>query len=231
MLNETQHPANRDFSRVMTLLRKERGISQKTAASDLGITQALLSHYEKGKRECGLDFLVRAADYYNVSVDYLLGRTSSSSGVTVSGEELPDSTVSEKGSLADAPLLLRKKLITNSVEIVYSLLLKTRCSELTKAISDYLSTAVYRSYRMVYSAGEQNDENSFAIPVKDVAGKTAAAMQLYDIKANKAAQQNPTRATCGKITSSVIEQEYPKQSAALFSVVTNTEKALEKLDI
>ncbi len=229
MLNETQRPANRDFSRVMTLLRKERGISQKTAASDLGVTQALLSHYEKGKRECGLDFLVRAADYYNVSVDYLLGRTSSSSGVTITGEELPDSTVSEKGSLTDAPTLLRKKLITNSVEIVYSLLLKARNSELSKAVSDYLSTAVYRSYRMVYSAGEQNDENSFAIPVKDVAGKTAAAMQLYDIKANTAAKQGS--AACEKLTSSVIEEEYPKQSAALFSVVTNTEKALEKLDI
>ncbi len=229
-MNETQRPTNKDFSRVMTLLRKERGISQKTAASDLGITQALLSHYEKGKRECGLDFLVRAADYYNVSVDYLLGRTSSSSGVTVSGEELPDSTVSEKltGSLSDAPTLLRKKLITNSIEIVFSLLIKTRNSELAKAVSNYLSTAVYRSYRMVYSAGEQNDENSFAIPVKDVAGKTAAAMSLYDIKANAAASSG---SLCGKITSGMIEEEYPKQSAALFSVVTNTEKSLGKLDI
>ena len=84
MSKETQRVMNRDFPRVMTLLRKERGLSQKSAAADMGITQALLSHYEKGKRECGLDFLVRAADYYGVSVDYLLGRTSSGSGVTIS---------------------------------------------------------------------------------------------------------------------------------------------------
>ena len=66
---------NSDFPRILTLLRKERGFSQKKAAADLGISQALLSHYEKGIRECGLDFLVRAANYYQVSCDYLLGRT------------------------------------------------------------------------------------------------------------------------------------------------------------
>ena len=43
---------NKDFPRIMTLLRKERGLSQKQAAADLDVTQALLSHYENGKREC-----------------------------------------------------------------------------------------------------------------------------------------------------------------------------------
>ena len=64
---------NASFPRVLALLRAERRISQKKAAADLGISQALLSHYEKGIRECGLDFVVRAAQYYNVSCDYLLG--------------------------------------------------------------------------------------------------------------------------------------------------------------
>ena len=50
-----------EFSRLLTLLRKEKGISQKSAAQQLGVSQALLSHYENGIRECGLDFLVRAA--------------------------------------------------------------------------------------------------------------------------------------------------------------------------
>lgn len=45
-----------DFPRVLTLLRKEKHLSQKEAASALGVSQALLSHYEKGIRECGLDF-------------------------------------------------------------------------------------------------------------------------------------------------------------------------------
>ena len=56
-------------------LRTEKGLSQKEAANDLGVSQALLSHYEKGIREFGLDFLNRAADYYKVTTDYILGRT------------------------------------------------------------------------------------------------------------------------------------------------------------
>lgn len=61
----------------MTELRKEKGLSQKDAAAKLGISQALLSHYEKGIRECGQNFLIKAADFYGVSCDYLLGRSPS----------------------------------------------------------------------------------------------------------------------------------------------------------
>lgn len=61
------------FSDRLTAQRKQKGVSQKQAAEALGISQALLSHYENGIREPGLGFLVKAADYYNVSCDYLLG--------------------------------------------------------------------------------------------------------------------------------------------------------------
>ena len=40
-----------DFSRTLALLRREKKISQRTAAGDLGVSQALLSHYENGLRE------------------------------------------------------------------------------------------------------------------------------------------------------------------------------------
>ena len=66
---------NADFSRTLALLRQEKGISQRQAAGALGISQALLSHYENGIREPGLTFVVKACDYYGVSADYLLGLT------------------------------------------------------------------------------------------------------------------------------------------------------------
>ena len=72
-----------DFSRSLTLLRKEKGISQRAAAKELGISQALLSHYENGIREPGLAFVVRACDYYGVSADYLLGRTDEPGGAAL----------------------------------------------------------------------------------------------------------------------------------------------------
>ena len=63
----------RTFSQTMSALRKSRGLSQRRAAGDLNISQALLSHYENGAREPGLDFVCRACRYYGVSADYLLG--------------------------------------------------------------------------------------------------------------------------------------------------------------
>ena len=50
----------RTFSETMSALRRARGYSQRRAAADLNISQALLSHYENGAREPGLDFVCRA---------------------------------------------------------------------------------------------------------------------------------------------------------------------------
>lgn len=65
------------FSANLSSLRREKGVSQKQAAEALGVSQALLSHYEKGIRECNLDFVKKVADYYDVTADYLLGLTES----------------------------------------------------------------------------------------------------------------------------------------------------------
>ena len=66
---------DRTFPETLSALRRERNISQRQAAQDLRISQALLSHYENGAREPGLAFVCRACDYYGVSADYLLCRS------------------------------------------------------------------------------------------------------------------------------------------------------------
>ena len=63
------------FSTVLSSLRKEKKLNQRKAASDLGVSQALLSHYENGAREPKLEFVVKACDYYGVTADYILGRS------------------------------------------------------------------------------------------------------------------------------------------------------------
>ena len=65
----------RNFPETLSALRKARGVSQRQAASELGISQALLSHYENGAREPGLSFICKVCDYYSVTADYLLGRS------------------------------------------------------------------------------------------------------------------------------------------------------------
>ena len=59
---------NSDFPMIISMLRRERRLSQKQVAADLGISQALLSHYEKGIRECGLDFLVKTVSRHSLSI-------------------------------------------------------------------------------------------------------------------------------------------------------------------
>ena len=77
----------RTFAETMSALRKARGLSQRAAAADLHISQALLSHYENGAREPGLDFVCRACRYFGVSADYLLGLADEDE-TDHSGEEL-----------------------------------------------------------------------------------------------------------------------------------------------
>lgn len=56
-------------------LRKSRGISQLKLAMDLNTNQNTISRYETGEREPGITELITLADYFDVSVDYLLERT------------------------------------------------------------------------------------------------------------------------------------------------------------
>lgn len=56
-------------------LRKEKNISQLKLAMDLSMNQNTISRYETGEREADYKTLIKIADYFNVSIDYLLGRT------------------------------------------------------------------------------------------------------------------------------------------------------------
>ena len=128
-----------DFSRCLSLLRQEKGISQRAAAKDLGISQALLSHYENGVREPGLAFVTKACNYYNVSADFLLGRTLSRDGTTIAAEELYDYST-EKDNVLHGSIMatLNKKLLVNSIGVLFDLLGKTGRKEAINAAADYL---------------------------------------------------------------------------------------------
>lgn len=55
-------------------LRKQKGLSQKQVAEMLGITQQQYQLYESGKREIPLHLMIELADFYEVSLDYMVGR-------------------------------------------------------------------------------------------------------------------------------------------------------------
>ena len=56
-------------------LREDKDLYQKDLAEYLKCTQVCYSHYEMGKRDIPTDVLIKLADFYHTSTDYLLGRT------------------------------------------------------------------------------------------------------------------------------------------------------------
>lgn len=145
---------NSEFPRILTLLRKERGISQKQAAAALGVSQALLSHYENGIRECGLAFVVRASEFYGVSCDYLLGRTSDPGN----RESAPPEEEEEP------PAKGKHEKILGAVKMLLTLCDRIGSETLSREVERFLSAAIYRMFRRIYRVHPRNAEGLFTLP-------------------------------------------------------------------
>ena len=118
------------YSERLVELRTEKGYSQKAVAVDLGISQALLSHYEKGIREFNLDFLCRIAEYYNVTTDYILGRTDSRTGLDSRVlEDKDEDSVFNTRTIYRAAIMTHERMNAgssnagDSADILYALIL------------------------------------------------------------------------------------------------------------
>ena len=66
---------NRMTAATLKALRKQRGLSQLAVQMQTGIEQALISKYENGERVPPTETLMLLADFYGVSMDYIMGRT------------------------------------------------------------------------------------------------------------------------------------------------------------
>lgn len=215
------------FNRILTLLRKEKGLTQKEAAASLGISQALLSHYEKGIRECGLDFVVRVADFYGVSCDYLLGRSPDRSGLTLSVDNIPDSVNSAEDSKYRGTLLpvLSKKLLINSISVLYELLQKNPTRELVLNVTSYLNAAVYKMFRMIYTSSPKNQESLFELPSSQYKALTHASMTISEMEAGEQLQLMTQQKDSEAFTSSSekLSKDYPQQATSLFNLIQQVE--------
>lgn len=227
---------NNSFSRIITLLRKERGVSQKKAAQDLGISQALLSHYEKGIRECGLDFVVRAADYYDVSCDYLLGRTADKSGAMIAVDDIPENDPSIQDSRLRGGVLpvLNKKLVINSLHILFDMLQKCNNKALTAEASAALTLTVYCLFRQIYAANPRNPAAMFSVDsylfqaasVGEISKAIARSGQLARGKAVDGAEGVRVE-NLPAILPDDIARQYPMFSNSLLNLLRNAETYIQ----
>ncbi len=217
-----------EFSRTLALLRQERGVSQRTAAKDLSISQALLSHYENGIREPGLAFVVRACDYYHVSADFILGRTLSRDGSMLSSEDIL--TAPEPGNVLQGSVLatLQSRLLTGAIGVLFGLLGRLGDKAPINGAASYLGSAVYQLYRHLYRAAGAN-ESYFALEPKSFSmGLAQADMKLSELSYADAlsAQKGPFP----DLGEQSLKDAYPGRCQGLTHVLSTADARLNALD-
>lgn len=214
---------NKDFPRIITFLRKERGLSQKQVAADLGISQALLSHYEKGIRECGLDFLVRTAEYFEVSCDYLLGRTVQRRLAAVTADDIPESNEIRhiKGNMINQ---INKKLLMNTTTVIFDLLAQIGDKRLTNAVSNYLMSAEYQIFRTIYCSEENNTQSMFSITKNRYKALTSASMML-DLEIIDSVIERNTLSL--SLSPDIISTYFKGGAASLFNLIQLSERNIK----
>ena len=208
------------FSRTLALLRREKKISQRAAAGDLGVSQALLSHYENGLREPGLSFVVRAADYYGVSCDYLLGRSMARDGSAVPAERMEGTaTETEHSQIVQAAALL--------LQVAES-------KQLSHEIESYFAVAIYKVYRYLYMADPAGVDAVFRAPQDRFEYLCDARMKEHELKIRLAAngeegcgltQENIRRMP---LAPSEIARRYPDLSSALLTVLQQVSDSIDR---
>ena len=226
-----------EFNRIIKLLRKERGITQKQAAEDLGVSQALLSHYEKGIRECGLDFVVRVADYYNVSCDYLLGRSAERNGMMLTADELPNPD-KMKDNIYHGSVLptMNKKLITNSLNVRNATIGECHSKALTTEVSSYLMMAVAKMFRLLYSAEPHNAQSLFSVEARRWPGYADAVMRMNEANAEAllagedvGVGEGVKDPACLSMTTESLTREFPLYTPSLLNLVKTSETRVKGL--
>lgn len=220
---------NKDFARNMTFLRKEKKLSQKQAAAELGISQALLSHYEKGIRECGLDFVLKAADYYNVSCDYLLGRTADRD------YDVHEPTIEKTSRKQSAAQVVNRRLIASMMNVIYDFAATAKNRKLDRTINNYFMIMLYRVFRRLYSANEDNPTELFTVPKELYSGYAYAVMDKYYTDIGSMTDRDSTaylEAFRNLETSpDHLAEEYPETAGEIFNVIQQAENSILKLKV
>lgn len=216
---------NTDFSRCLALMRREKKVSQRDAARELGISQALLSHYENGAREPGLAFVKKACDYYNVSADYLLGRTSDRDGAIIVAEDMYDASEEKDNVLRGSVMAtMAKKLLVNSISLLFDLLSKTENRGAIKAATQYFSTAIYKMFRHLYRTPGTNNEEFFSVTASHFLGGLANAdMSESEVDYQDALEmQKKEKGRFPAMGHAALSESYPGAYQSLLQIIHTT---------
>ena len=213
-----------DFPRTLSLLRKEKGVSQKDAAKELGVSQALLSHYERGLREPGLKFVALAADYYGVSADFLLGRTQSRDGSDVDPVEYFDVTATSDNRLrGSAAAMFSKKVLANAMSVLFDIVGKTNSQVVLNDCYNVLSNAMYTIFREIYEHSGSEPDRFFALDRREARRVVSAKTQLS--LGSLETELDRREATLDALSHDILVKGWPQAASSLMSVIHAAESA------
>jgi hypothetical protein len=172
--------------------------------------------------------VVAAADYYEVSADFLLGRTMSRDGTFINAEELYDETDSKDNRLkGSAMMLVSKKIIVNTVAIVFDLLGRSGGRGAVKDAYGYLSSALYKLFRYLYTSSGSNAERFFSVPEAESMEAADARMKLCEMRLKRAFTGG--EAELSALSNDSLTRDYPLLVQSLFSMLHASEKELARL--
>ena len=161
------------FSETLSKLRRDKNLSQRKVSGDLGISQALLSHYENGAREPKLEFVLRACEYYGVSADYMLGR------VKKKPFPSPDSFIFENPAAAELSAATQR--IVKKLEDADDL-------PLLENVINYLKIPIGNTLNLL------NDPDYPYNPMRDAEMKTAEASVVNNARRVSKSKKTPPAA-------------------------------------
>jgi len=164
-----------------------------------------------------------------------LGRSPERTGTTLSIEDIPEADLSTDNKLQGSILpTLNKKLIFNSLNILFDFLQKINCKELTTKISDFMMISVYRMFRTIFSLNSKNEQGLFMISKHLYSAKSLATMAeleadvnlLASGKGSKKLIPQETRESVN-ITTETLSSEYPGQASSILNLIQNSENKIK----
>lgn len=124
------------FSDILVELAQSRGVTMYELSQKTNIPQSLLSNYKNGKKKPALENIIKLADFFDVSTDYLLGRTDNPN---VSGNNIIQSSNVINGNNGNhSPLTVTETEKENNCKEIEILLEKMPRSKQLRAIADII---------------------------------------------------------------------------------------------
>lgn len=193
------------FAQRLSLIRKKSGLSQKQAAEKLGISQGLLSHYERGIRECGLDFVLKVSKVFDVSCDYLLGST----------ENERNEKLSKKPKL-----YLGRNNLQNAIDLLYSITARFGNPKIHLDINNLMYAQIYSDIRLLHSILTDDDmADIFSLPY-NLALSRSEAMRTNSMEN---AIMKMIEAEKISLSKADLKAQYPMNYNSIMSIIETVE--------